>query len=124
MTQMGTHLLADIWPMLQMEGALSNIVYHSIARSAVTSTNITSTSIAQETVYSTTIEALIGSYKTMEVDGQFVQLGDLKARFPRSILSVTPQQHDEVVFDGSTYVVMPIVKPVDGATWELQLRRP
>lgn len=123
MTQMGTKLLADIWPTLQAEGAVTSATYKQITAGTLTSTSIFSTSLGGST-FSTGIEMLLSDFKTVEIDGVQIQRGDRRARFPQSILSITPDQDDRVVISGSTYRVMGVDKPTDGATWSLQLRKP
>lgn len=123
MTQMGQNLLADIWPALESEGAFTEMVYRQVTITTITSTNITSTSLG-ESLYSTGIDVLLHRFTGVEIDGMQLFYGDLEVRFPKSILSVTPRLNDQPVALGSTFRVMGITEPADGASWALLLRRP
>ena len=123
MTQMGTNMVADIWPTLKAEGAVSTGTYTRITPASVTSTNLISGTLGA-TTYSTGIEFIRKSFRSNEIDGVRIQRGDFMVRFPKSVLSLTPDVDDQLVIGTTTYRVIESIDPVDGASYNLQVRNP
>ena len=125
MTTLGTRLIDELWPVFDAEGALSTVSYRSITEGSVTSTDlITGGLTASGSTTTTGIKVIFKDFRSFEIDGVRVVQGDRRARFPKTVLSVTPTNKDQLVLGTTTYRVINVSEPVDGSSWDLHLRTP
>jgi hypothetical protein len=70
-----------------------------------------------------TPRAVLGSYRTFEIDGQNIRPNDKKVLIAANDLAVTPGVDDAVTISGETWVVVDVKTDPASAMWVLRVRR-
>lgn len=93
----------------------------------ISSTITPSTGKTSETTSDTETKGLIRSFRTGEIDGTLVQLGDMEVRVAADAISITPEPDtDLVIMDSETWRVVSVGRKYSGDTvsqFMLQVRR-
>lgn len=76
------------------------------------------------TTTSETVSGIVESYSDKAMNNQSIAIGDRKVAIPGSSFSaITPEQGDEMVISGETYVVIRAATDAARALWTLQARK-
>jgi len=76
------------------------------------------------TTTSETVSGIVESYSDKAMNNQSIAIGDRKVAIPGSSFSaITPEQGDEMVISGETYVVIRAATDAAQALWTLQARK-
>ena len=84
----------------------------------------TSTGVLTRTTVSETVSGIIESYSDRAMNNQAIAVGDRKVVIPgSSFSSISPEQGDEMVIGGETFVVVRALIDAARALWTFQVRK-
>ena len=83
-----------------------------------------STGVLTRTTVSETVSGIVESYSDKAMNNQTIAVGDRKVVIPgSSFSSISPEQGDEMVIGGETFVVVRAAIDAARALWTFQVRK-
>ena len=83
-----------------------------------------STGVLTRTTVSETVSGIVESYSDKAMNNQTIAVGDRKVAIPgSSFSSISPEQGDEMVIGGETFVVVRAAIDAARALWTFQVRK-